>query len=93
MRAIGSTLFLSLLLLTSLTSCAPAVSEPAIVVSAPVIDYSPAFQERLARELEALPRPCDRVAPEGECSAMKRAVVDYGWTRDRIRVSGHDRGE
>lgn len=78
-------LFLSLLSMTLLTACAAAVSSPAVI--APDIPiYSGEFQMLLADELEAMPRPCDRIDPQPGCSASKRAVMDYGWLRERVRA-------
>lgn len=52
-------------------------------------EYSDAFQAKAAEEMETdQRRPCDPVQPVGDCSAMKRLVIDYGHTREEIRAAG-----
>jgi hypothetical protein len=47
--------------------------------------YSPAFQDRAAKELTGSP-PCDRLVLTSDCSAVNRLVQDYGRVRDQIRA-------
>lgn len=60
------------ILLASLSGCAGAVSS---VCPRPV-EYSDAFQDRLAVELEALPNG----------SALGQAMIDYGSERAQLRA-------
>ncbi len=56
------------------------------VVAPPLLDYSAAVQNHAADELATLGPPCPRDAVYGGCSAVKRFVQDYAWTRDQIRA-------
>jgi len=52
-------------------------------------EYSDAFQARAAGEMAGDDRrPCDRIQPRGDCSAMKRMIIDYGHMREEIRAAG-----
>jgi hypothetical protein len=51
--------------------------------------YSPAFQDRAAKELTGSP-PCDRLVLTSDCSAVNRLVQDYGRVRDQIRAAHGD---
>ena len=75
----------SLLLLTLMTACGMTVSDVRIV-TAPIIQYSPEFQEKLADEFQVLQVPCDRIEPVQPCSATRRAIQDYALTRSRQRA-------
>ncbi len=55
------------------------------VVAAPLLDYSAEVQSHAADEMAVLGPPCPRDAVYGGCSAVKRLVLDYAWTRDKIR--------
>ena len=66
-----------------LSACGQATSN----VVPELFEYSDAFQERAAEEMaEDDRRPCDRIQPQGDCSAMKRLVIDYGHLREEIRA-------
>jgi len=58
-----------------LTACAARVSDPVVICPA-VRDYPPAFSQRLADEVQALP-------PD---SAAVTALIDYVELRDRLRA-------
>jgi hypothetical protein len=73
-----------------LTACATTNSNPAPTNVQPDLDdYSDAFQAQLAVELEGEARvPCPRDFMVPDCSAWKRAVIDYGHLRNGIRAAG-----
>ena len=71
-----------------LASCATGTSSTTTVVTPDLPTYSDAFQERLADEMaNSDQRPCDPIQPRPPCAAWKRAVIDYGDLRDRIRAA------
>lgn len=73
-----------ILILAMLAGCGGG---PSIIAAPRLETYSPAYQNRLADEMEANPlAPCDRIDPSADCSAWKRAVIDYIDTRERIRA-------
>ena len=78
---------------TLLAGCATAPSEPRPLVRPSVVPYSADFQEQAAIELDEAGRPCDRLEPAGECSAMARLVIDYLNLRDDLRALGGDAPE
>lgn len=61
-----------------LAGCAPRI----VTACPPLVEYSPAFQDRLAGELAALP----------EGAATLRAVQDYIGLRDQIRACQPQKG-
>jgi len=78
--------FLCILALV-LAACAAKPSSAPIVVVPRIADYSAEFQNRLADEIEAntnVPCPPDILVPD--CSAWQRAIIDYGYLREQIRV-------
>jgi hypothetical protein len=73
----------------SLFACAAVNSDyvPPVLIAAPDLEaYGPEFQARMADELEAMPEACDRIDPNPTCSAIARAVMDYGKLRDQVRA-------
>jgi hypothetical protein len=66
--------------------CATAPSDPRPLILPPLERYSADFQERAAREMEEAGRPCDRLEPTGECSALSRLVIDHLNLRDDLRA-------
>ena len=72
-----------------LTACTKENSRPAPTNVQPDLDeYSDTYQEQLAIEFEAEARvPCPRDFMVPDCSAWKRAIVDYKFLRDRIRAA------
>jgi len=84
MRRVNVLRLLSLLPLTLLfAACA---KEPSSAVTPKLRVYSRDVQARAADELQAMPAPCAPDAVAGNCSAVKRLVVDYKTTRDEIRA-------
>jgi len=86
------TTFPALVVATLLTGCGTGLfntntpAAPIVVVPA-IPPYSQDFQNQLADEIEAdgrVPCPPDFIVPD--CSAWKRAIIDYGFLRDQIRV-------
>ncbi len=73
-----------------LTACAKGNSRPAPTNVQPRLDeYSQPFQTQLAIEMEFDVRvPCPRDFLVPDCSAWKRAVVDYRHLRNGIRAAG-----
>lgn len=70
-----------------LIGCASTTSRAPIVVVPTVPKYSAEFQDRLADEIRAsfnVPCPPDILVPD--CSAWQRAVIDYGFMREQIRI-------
>jgi len=53
--------------------------------------YSPEFQGRMADELDTMAEACDPLDPNPTCSAVARAILDYGELRARVRAmeGGH----
>lgn len=82
-------LCLPVLPIALLTGCVGTGSDRAPVVVTPdAAQYSSEFQNRLADEIEADPSiPCPRDILVPECSAWKRAVIDYGTLREQIRAA------
>ncbi len=80
----------ALLMAILLTACAKVNSRPAPTNVQPDLDeYSDTFQTQLAIELEAEAGiPCPRDFLVSDCSAWKRAVIDYGHLRNGIRAAG-----
>ncbi len=82
-------LILSSILLgtTLLIGCARGNSRAPIVVVPNIPKYSAEFQDRLADEIDGnsnVPCPPDILVPD--CSAWQRAVIDYGYLREQIRI-------
>lgn len=79
---------LSALALTILlAACATGNTKAPIVIVPTIPPYSVEFQNKLADEMEAnglVPCPPDFLVPD--CSAWRRAVIDYGYLREQIRV-------
>jgi len=71
--------YLAFLSLSLLSGCGSSS-----VVTPEKEQYSQAFEEQLANELEEMTRPCDRLEPVGECSASARVILDYYYSRDQI---------
>ena len=81
---IQSSLLLGMILLIG---CENTTSRAPIVVVPNIPKYSAEFQDRLADEIEAgarVPCPPDILVPD--CSAWQRAVIDYGYLREQIRI-------
>ena len=59
-----------------------------VIVTPPIETYSRELQAGAAAEMKAIPSPCPRdTVNVGDCSALKRLVIDYGDLRQRIRAS------
>ncbi len=67
-----------------LTACVSTSSDGVVVP--PVTAYSPAFQDRLADEFNALPPACGPDTVLDGCSAARRAIMDYKLMRDQVRA-------
>ena len=77
-----------LILAMFLTSCTPGSSErrPPLVITPDVVPFSDTFQAQLAVEMEADARvPCPRDILVPDCSAWKRAVLEFSRMRDQAR--------
>lgn len=68
-----------------LAGCAMGHSDPPVVATPDLYVYSPAFQDRAAKEMTGSP-PCDRLVLTNDCSAVNRLVKDYERVRDKIRA-------
>ena len=58
-----------------------------VIVTPPIEDYSKAVQATAAAEMKAISGPCPRDTVVGDCSVLKRMVIDYGDLRQRIRAA------
>lgn len=62
----------------SLSACAETVFRTQLnIYCPPIVEYTPAFNERLAQEIEALPR---------DSIAIGQTISDYAAMRDRARA-------
>lgn len=80
---------LSLLIpLALLTGCETGSSSSAVTPT--IVEYSPAFQNKAADELQVMHPPCalDVILPG--CSALHRMILDYGDMRNRVRAIRND---
>jgi len=59
----------------------------AVVVTPPLVEYSPTIMNQAAAELEFMRPPCARDIAVGECSALSRMIIDYGDLREKIRAA------
>jgi len=59
----------------------------AVVVTPPLVEYSPTIMNQAAAELEFMRPPCARDIAVGECSALSRMIIDYGELREKIRAA------
>ncbi len=78
----------SLLLVSGilLTACG---RESFSTVATPALQqYSPEVQTLAADELETMGPACPRDGVFGDCSAVKRLVLDYRWMREQARAAG-----
>ncbi|WP_299444674.1 hypothetical protein [uncultured Rhodospira sp.] len=94
MRNAVPLLFLGFLGASLLSACELASSSyiaPAVVVAPELEAYSPEFQGRMADELDTMAEACDPLDPNPTCSAVARAILDYGELRARVRAmeGGH----
>lgn len=81
---IGWVRFPLLLSVILLTACETATFK---TVKPPIVTYSEKVQNHAADELEAMGPPCPRDDVYGECSAVKRMVIDYKDVRNKIRAA------
>lgn len=58
-----------------------------VIVTPPIEAYSNDVQAAAAAEMKALAGPCPRDTVVGDCSVLKRMVIDYGDLRQRIRAA------
>ena len=58
-----------------------------VIVTPPIEGYSEELQNAAAAEMKALAGPCPRDTVVGDCSVLKRMVIDYGDLRQRIRAA------
>jgi len=58
-----------------------------VIITPPIEAYSTDVQAAAAREMKALAGPCSRTTVVGDCSVLKRMVIDYGDLRQRIRAA------
>ncbi len=79
-----SSLLLGMILLIG---CENTTSRAPIVVVPNIPRYSAEFQDRLADEIEAnVNVPCPPDILVLDCSAWQRAIIDYGYLREQIRI-------
>ena len=55
-----------------------------------LLHYSSEVQAHAADELQRMGPACPRDAVFGGCSAVRRFVLDYHWTRGKIRAALDD---
>ena len=58
-----------------------------VIVTPPIETYSKEIQAAAAEEMRSMAGPCSRDVVVGECSALKRFIIDYGDLRRRIRAA------
>lgn len=58
-----------------------------VIVTPPIEGYSKDVQAAAAAEMKALAGPFPRDTVVGDCSVLKRLVIDYGDLRQRIRAA------
>ena len=64
------------------------------MVTPPIETYSKELQGAAAAEMKALNGPCPRdTVNVGDCSALKRLVIDYGNLRQLIRAAKDNKRE
>ena len=55
-----------------------------VIVTPPIEAYSKDVQAAAAAEMKALAGPCPRDTVVGDCSVLKRMVIDYGDANIRL---------
>ena len=78
---------LSTLLMSSLLLTACGGGSSSLVATPGLQQYSQEVQNLAADELESMGPSCPRDAVYGDCSAVKRLVLDYLWMRDQARAA------
>lgn len=58
-----------------------------VIVTPPNEVFSKDVQAAAAVDMKALAGPCTRDTVVGDCSVLKRLVIDYGDLRQRIRAA------